>query len=410
MDFEYGIIGGGPAGYTVATMLAKSDNSVVLFEKDKLGGTCLNRGCIPTKSLLHSSEVYKLVTEASQYGLDVEIKSFDFSKIAEKRDKTVEKIRKSLELTMKNAGVKIVYAEAKIIDGNTILAEGSQYKVSKIINALGSKPRELKGLEFDGKFILNSDDLLKLEKLPKSVLIIGSGAIGIEWARIFSNFGTEVTIVELAEHLIPPADIEVSKRIERIFKQKNIKFYLKDSVEKIENKVVTLKSGVVIEPDFVLSAVGRVPLKTDYGINIGDSSGEIQLAHYAISQAHSLACGVEFRKDLVPSVIYGEPEIAWAGVREQDCDDNCQKFTLPVTALGKSWCDDATDGFIKLILRDKQIIGAHIVSKEASALIHEILIAMQYGITTDRLRKICFAHPTYSEGIFEIVCRADNLN
>ena len=226
MEFDYGIIGGGPAGYTAGMMLAAQGHKVVLFEKDKLGGTCLNHGCIPTKSLLHSSEVYKQIQEAAEYGLDIEIKSFDFTKIAEKRDKTIEKIRKSLELAVKNFGVNVVYAEAKILDKNTILANNTEYKVTQIITATGSKPRELKGLEFDGKFILNSDDVLKLEKLPKSVLIIGSGAIGIEWARIFSNFGVEVSIVELSEHLIPLADIEVSKRIERIFKQKKIKFYL----------------------------------------------------------------------------------------------------------------------------------------------------------------------------------------
>ncbi len=220
MDFEYGIIGGGPAGYSAAMMLAHKGHRVILFEKDKLGGTCLNRGCIPTKSLLHSSEVYKQILNASEYGLDIDIKSFDFSKIPEKRDKTVEKIRKSLELAVKNSGVNVVYAEASIRDEKTITANDTDYTVSQIITATGSKPRELKDLEFDGEFILNSDDVLKLDKLPKSVLIIGSGAIGIEWARIFSNFGVEVFIVELSEHLIPLADIEVSKRIERIFLNK----------------------------------------------------------------------------------------------------------------------------------------------------------------------------------------------
>ena len=405
MDFEYGIIGGGPAGYTAAMMLAKQGHSVVLFEKDKLGGTCLNRGCIPTKSLLHSSEVYKQILNASEYGLDIEVKSFDFSKIAEKRDKTVEKIRKSLELAVKNSGVNVVYAEACAKDENTIFADGAEYKVSKIITATGSKPRELKGLEFDHEFVLNSDDVLKLDKLPKSVLIIGSGAIGIEWARIFSNFGVEVSIVELSEHLIPLADIEISKRIERIFKQKKIKFYLNDCVEKIENNVVTLKSGINIEPDFVLSAVGRVPVQLDLGVNIGDSAGEIQLAHYAISQAQKLACGVEYNKDLIPAVIYGEPEIAWVGLREQDCDETCEKLMLPITALGKSWCDDATDGFIKIITKDNKIVGAHVVSKEASTLIHILLLAIQMEIGVDRLKEICFAHPTYAEGIFDLVCR-----
>ncbi len=407
MFYDYGIIGGGPAGYTTAMLLAQRGFNVVLFEKEFLGGTCLNKGCIPTKSLLHSSEVYNKVLNSADYGLDIEIKTFDFSKVAEKRDKTVEKIRKSLELAVKNSGVKVVYAGAKIVDKNTIQAV-EEFKVNKIIVATGAKPRELKGLEFDGKFILNSDDVLKLDKLPKSVLIIGSGAIGIEWARIFSNFGVEVSIVELAEHLIPLADVEVSKRIERIFKQKKIKFYLEDSISKAEERKVFLKSGEIIEPDFVLSAVGRIPEKFDFeDVDlIGDVVGEIQLAHYAIKQGFNLVSGEgHIDKNLIPSVIYGEPEIAWVGLREQDCDDDCKKITLPITALGKSWCDDATEGFIKIISKNDYIVGAHIVSKEASALIQQILIAMQHGITLEKLKEVCFAHPTFSEGIFEAICR-----
>lgn len=406
MRFDIGVIGGGPAGYTAAMMFASKGKSVVLFEKDKLGGTCLNRGCIPTKSLLHSSEVYKNAQELATFGINAEIKSFDFSKISEKRDKTVEKIRKNLELAVKNSGVTVIYSEAECVN-NKILANNEEYEVEKIIIAVGAKPRELKGLEFDGEFILSSDDVLKLNALPKSVLIIGSGAIGIEWARIFSNFGVEVTIVEKAEHLIPLADIDVSKRIERIFKQKKIKFYLNDFVENISDKKVTLASGTLIEPDFILSAVGRVPLElpnTNCEM-IGDASNEIQLAHYAVHQAKKLALGIDHKKDLIPAVIYGEPEIAWVGLREQDCGDDCKTVSFPITALGKSWCDDSTEGFIKLIVKDSAVVGAHIVSKEASALIHQVLIAMQNNVTVDKLKEVCFAHPTYSEGIFEALMR-----
>ena len=407
MDFEYGIIGGGPAGYTAGMMLAQKGHSVLLFEKEQLGGTCLNKGCIPTKALLHASEVYKQTKDVAKFGIDLEVKSFDFSKVAEYRDTTVLKIRKALELAVKNSGVNVVYAEAFVKDANTIITNEQEYKVGKIIYAAGSKPREIKGLEFDGEFVLSSDDVLKLNSLPKSVLIIGSGAIGVEWARIFSNFGVEVTVVELAEHLIPLADIDISKRIERIFKQNKIKFYLNDCVSTVNEGNVILKSGIEISPDFILSAVGRVPVKPDIDCTVlGDSCGEIQLAHYAIHQAKQLAFGVDYNKNLIPSVIYGEPEIAWVGKREQDCaEDNCKSVMFPITALGKSWCDDCTDGFIKLITKDDKIIGAHIISKEASALIHELLIAIQNGLTVSDLKKVCFAHPTYSEGIFEAICR-----
>ena len=408
MDFEYGIIGGGPAGYTIAMQLAKNGHSVCLFEKNYLGGTCLNRGCIPTKSLLHSSELYKKCLELNIYGIKTDFSEFDFAKVAQKKDLTVEKIRKSLELAVKNSGVTVINAKANVIDKNTISAD-KEYKVQEIIIATGSKPKEIKGLEFDGKFILNSDDILKLDKLPKSILIVGSGAIGIEWARIFSNFGTEVNLVELEEHLIPQADIEVSKRIERIFKQNKIRFYLKDKIDFIKNKTVVLNSGVTIEPDFVLVAVGRTPNKIEL-INstvIGDACGEIQLAHYAIMQAHKLVKNENSKLDkkFIPSIIYGQPEIAWIGIREQDCDDSYNKISFPITALGKSWCDDATEGFIKIITKDNLIVGAHIISKEDSAIINQILIAMQYNIKIEELKNVCFAHPTYSEGIFEAICR-----
>ena len=404
MDFEYGVIGGGPAGYTAAMNLAKQGHSVVLFEKDKLGGTCMNKGCIPTKSLLHSSEVFANLKKAEEFGITSDISQFDFAKVAEKKDKTIEKIRKSLELAVKNSGVQTVYAQACIKDKNTIKTEEKEYTVGQIILAAGSKPKEIKGLEFDHKFILSSDDVLNFTQLPKSVVIVGSGAIGTEWARIFTNFGTEVTIVELAEKLIPPADIEVSKRLERIYKQKKIKFYLNDCVQEIKNKTILLKSGVEISPDFILIATGRQPIcLACEGDVIGDACGEIQLAHYAIHQAKALALGVDFDKKLVPSVIYGEPEIAWVGLREQDVDDSYKISKLPITALGKAWCDDATEGFIKIITKEELIKGVHIVSKEASSLIHTILVAMQNNLKIDDLKKVCFAHPTYSEGIFDLI-------
>lgn len=407
MDFDYGIIGGGPAGYTAGMSLAKQGYSVVLFEKDKLGGTCLNMGCIPTKSLMHSSELYANLKKVEEFGVKFDYSEFDFSKISEKKDKTVEKIRKSLELAVKNSGVKTTYGVANIKDKNTIIINDEEYNVGKIIVASGSKPRQIKGLEFDHEFILSSDDILNMTKLPKSILIVGSGAIGTEWARIFINFGVEVTIVELADKLIPPADIEVSKRIERTYKQRKIKYYINDCIDKIEDKNVTLKSGISLTPEIILVAAGRVPSSSNIeGITVlGDASGEIQLAHYAVHQALQLTEKIQFNKDLVPSVIYGEPEIAWVGLREQDVDETYTKKMLPITALGKSWCDDSTDGFIKVIIKDDKIVGAHIISKEASALIHIFLVAIQNGIGIDKLKEICYAHPTYAEGVFDILER-----
>lgn len=408
-QFDLGIIGGGPAGYTAAFQARSKGLSVVLFEKDKVGGVCLNRGCIPTKAILHSAELYEEMKSATELGITAENLSFDYSKVVERKDKIVEKLRKSLELSLKNSGVVVVNAEAKITphtmkDGeNQVFANEEIYECKKIITATGSKPRDFDGLRFDHKFILSSDDILNLKTLPKSIVIIGSGAIGIEWARILSAFDVEVTIVEMADHLLPLADIEVSKRVERIFKSKKIKFYTSNGVEKIENQNVTLKSGETLTPELVLLATGRTPQPIENcDICIGDACGKIQLAHFAIKQAVEEIANIEFNENLVPSVVYGCPEIAWIGKREQDLEEgNYKKSNILISALGKSHCDNCSDGFIKLLSQNGKIVGAHIVSKEAASLIQEITIAMQNNIAIDDLKKVCFAHPTYSEGIFE---------
>lgn len=413
-QFDLGIIGGGPAGYTAAFQARAKGLSVVLFEKDKVGGVCLNRGCIPTKAILHSAELYEEMKSAADIGISAENLSFDYSKVVERKDKVVEKLRKSLELSLKNAGVVVINAEANIHPNNSpneqeniIITNGETFQCRKVIVATGSKPRDFEGLRFDHKFILSSDDILNLKTLPKSIVIIGSGAIGIEWARILSAFDVEVTVVEMAEHLLPLADIEVSKRVERIFKTKKIKFYTSNGVEKIENNNVVLKTGEILTPELVLLATGRTPQPIENcDICIGDACGKIQLAHFAVKQAVEEIANIEFNKTLVPSVVYGNPEIAWIGKREQDLEaGSYHKSNILISALGKSHCDNCTDGFIKILSQEGKIVGAHIVSKEAAALIQEITIAMQNNIAIDDLKKVCFAHPTYSEGIFECLFR-----
>ena len=405
--FDYGIIGGGPAGYTTALYLATQGKSVVLFEKDEVGGTCLNRGCIPTKILLHVAELYQSFKTAEKFGIYADNIIFDYGKVAEHKNKIVEKLRKSLELAIKKSGIKVVKETAKVVSDNLINASGEEYSCSKIVVATGSKPRELKGLEFDHKFILSSDDILNLTKLPEKMVIVGSGAIGIEFARILSAFGVEITLVELASRLVPLADWEVSKRVERQFKMKKIKFYTETSIKSIENKVVTLSNDEKIEPECILVATGRVCADDNkYEQNnvsiIGDASAEIQLAHYAVSQAKKLVFDISFDKDLIPSVIYGSPEIAWVGeVEKQDADTEFKKVVFPISALGKAHADDSIDGFIKILAKDNKIVGASIISNEASALIQQITIAIQNNISIDKLKEVCFAHPTYSEGIME---------
>ena len=404
-EYDLGIIGGGPAGYTAALHARKCGLSVVLFEKDKIGGVCLNRGCIPTKTILHSAELFSQISNAAELGVTVEGVQVDFSAIMAHKDAVVEKLRKNLELSIRNAKIDVVNSLAAIKDRNHIEAAGEIFECAKIIAATGSIPRELPNIKFDHEFILSSDDILALTELPQSILIIGSGAIGLEWARIFSALGTEVTVVEVAKNLLPIADIEVSKRVERIFKSKKIKFYTGTSVESVVNGEVKLSNGEIIKPEKVLMSVGRVPVTCEKveGVEyLGDVSGGIQLAHCAIKQAMRSVEGIAFDETLVPSVIYGTPEIAWVGAREQDLEPGTfEKSMLLISALGKSHCDNCTDGFIKLLIQNGLIVGAHIISKEASSLIHQVLIAIQNKIPAEKLKEVCFAHPTYSEGILE---------
>lgn len=411
--FDFGIIGSGPAGYTAALSAASIGKKVVLFEKDLIGGVCLNRGCIPTKTMLRSAEIFEILKNSAELGICVDNYTIDFSKIAERKRTVVEKLRSGLERSFKNAGVVTVHHEARIVNANTIEANGELYGCEKIIAAVGSSPRVIKNMEYDHKRILSSDDVLDMEKLPKSIVIIGSGAIGIEFSRIFSAFNVEVKIVEIAPNLLPLADIEVSKRVERIFKSQGIEFYTKTSVENIEKSddsvKVHLSNDKILEADCALLAVGRVPNeieKVDGVIYIGDVAGSIQLAHFASKQALQQTVEIPFDEKLVPSVVYGEPEIAWIGKREQDLEvGTYQKAMIPISALAKSLCDNAMDGMMKILVQENKIIGAHIVSKEASSLIQQLVIAMQAGINVEQLKSVCFAHPTYSEGILECLMR-----
>lgn len=412
-EFDFGIIGSGPAGYTAALSAASAGKKVVLFEKDSIGGICLNRGCIPTKTMLHSAEIYEYLNNSLDLGICVDNCKVDFSKIAERKRAVVEKLRSGLERSFKNAGIVTIQAQARIINKNTIEAGGEKYSCGQIIAAPGSSPRVIKGMEYDHKFILSSDDVLNFETLPESIVIIGSGAIGIEFSRILSAFNVQVTIVEIAENLLPLADFEVSKRVERIFKSKNINFYTGTSVKKIEKTdkgvQILLSNGQTLNADCTLLAVGRVPNKIENieGVTcIGDAAGSIQLAHFASKQALEKVVQIPFDETLVPSVVYGSPEIAWIGKREQDLEPGTyQKAMIPISALAKSQCDNALDGMMKILVRDDRIIGAHIVSKEASSLIQQIVIAMQANVSVERLKAVCFAHPTYSEGIFECLMR-----
>lgn len=405
--FDFGIVGSGPAGFTSALLAAEKGLKVILFEKDKIGGVCLNKGCIPTKTIMHSAELYKDIKSAESIGIVANNVNFDFAKVMERKNKVVDMLRNALTKNLQSKGVQIIEGEAKVIAEKTIEANGETYFCEKIIMATGSEPKALRGLEYDHKFILNSDDLFEMKEAPKSVVIIGAGAEGIEWARIFKDIDVDVTVVEATGKVLSIADDEVSKYVERLFKMRKIGLKLSTTVEKIENKKVTLSNGEILEPDFVLVAIGRTPNKPEANgkvIHLGDACGQLMLANFGMYQARALMSETPFDNVFIPSVVYGIPEIAWIGANEQDLPaGSYQKSVLPIRTLGKAHCDNDIDGFIKVLSYDNKIIGAHIISKEASAMIHQFAIAMQNEISIEDLKQVCFAHPTYSEGVYESI-------
>ena len=263
--FDIGIIGAGPAGYTAAIRAAQLGLTVVLFEKDKIGGTCLNRGCIPTKTILHSCNLYNEIKNTAKFGVNCENISFDFEKIQERQKNISEKIRRNLTNLIKSYNnITIVEEEAKIKNNNTIETQSQTFEVKNIIIATGSKPNKIKLTgNYDSNYILTSDDILELNQLPKSILITGSGAIGIEWARILSSLGVKVCIVEMADKLIPQADYEISERIVRLLKKSRIEFYTSTVINNIEEQTITLSNGKTIEAEKILLAAGRLPIIGD---------------------------------------------------------------------------------------------------------------------------------------------------
>ncbi len=433
-SFDIGIIGGGPAGYSAAIRASQKGLNVVLFEKDCMGGVCLNKGCIPTKTILHCADFYKNLKKAEKFGVSIGEKAYDYEKIHARKNDVVSKIQKSLTKLVQGYGVTIVSAEAKLCEQNKIEADGLFYDCKNTILATGSKPAQIKGLEADGEFILNSNQVLELSKLPENILIAGSGAIGCEWARIFASLDKNVTIAELDERLLPQADFEVSKRLDRLFKKDKIKIFTGTKIENTENKSVTLSNGQTLHPDMILCAIGRepvMPLCEDFTLEkdgkfikvneyfetsmknvfaIGDVNGKVQLAHAAIHQAIAVVDFIADKKEFhfdtntVPSVIYGNPEIAWVGKTEQSLAGVDYKVSnFPVAALGKAQADDEIDGFVKVLSVDKKIVGAHIVSPEASSLVQQFALMIDNGISPEEVLHTTFAHPTYSEAVFEAI-------
>ena len=257
--FDIAIIGAGPGGYIAAIRAAQLGAKTIIIEKDQTGGTCLNRGCIPTKTFLNTSDKLEELKKLQKLGISTGEISFDYSKTLKRKDITILKLRKGVENLISKNQITLIKASATISEDYSLFADEEKIDCKNLIISSGTEPQNLPNIKRDGEFILNSDDILNLPELPKSILIIGSGAIGIEWSRIFNAMGVDVTIIEVAPNLLPAADLSVSEFAEKNFKSQKIKFYTNTTIEKIEEKTVFLSNGETITPSKILLAAGRRP-------------------------------------------------------------------------------------------------------------------------------------------------------
>ena len=418
--YDLAVIGAGPGGYAAAVKAAGLGMKVVVYEKEAVGGVCLNWGCIPTKALSATAAVLTNVQRSAEFGINVNGYELDFAKAQERKDNVVKKLAFGIEMLFKAKKIELIKAEAKI----------DKVDAKNILIATGSSPLQLPGMEFDGKTILSSTDMLGLESVPKSILIIGGGAIGCEFASTFKTFGADVTIVEMMEQILPTEDAEIARKLEQIFKKKGIKVFTKTTVEKMDKGKAILSNGSMVLAEKILVSVGRVPssgglegvirdnkgwikVDKDFKTNskniyaAGDVIGGILLAHVASREALCAVSHMAGKKstinyNVIPSCIFTYPEIASVGLTQKQTEGaRSRKFLF--SAIGKAHVLGETEGFIKLVVDTKtdKILGAQMIGPHVTELISEIAPCVQFGLTSKKLASVIHAHPTLSEAIQE---------
>lgn len=420
------IIGSGPGGYELAANAVKRNLSTVIIERDQLGGTCLNRGCIPTKALCRSAEVADLVRNASSFGVEVNEFSLSYSKAVNRKDEIVEQLRQGVSMLLN--GATVVKGEAKFTGENVVEVNGESYTAPRIVIATGSKPAMLPipGAEL----AMTSDDVLSLEQLPESICVIGGGVIGVELASILSSFGVKVTIVEYCSEILPNFDKEIAKRLRTALSRRGIKVVVSASVTAIrEGMEVDYESKgktVTLNVDAVLMAVGRRPVipegVVELGVKtgrrgievneryetsipgiyaIGDVNGECMLAHAATAQGERIL-GSEVDVTVVPAAVFTVPECSMVGLTEEQCREQGIDYIVSKAmfrANGKALAIGEVDGLVKLIVdkESRKILGCHICGPHAADIVQEIALAISLQLTVDAVANTIHAHPTLGE-------------
>jgi dihydrolipoamide dehydrogenase len=452
-QFDVVIIGSGPGGYVAAIRAGQLGLKAAMVEKDtRLGGTCTLRGCIPTKQMLMSAHIYEQMQHAADFGVQATGIQLAFADVQKRKDKVVLKNTKGIEYLMKKNKVTVFKGTGKLaLPGKVEVtgADGAQQTIQtkNIIIATGSVVRPIPGFETDGAHVVNSDHILELKDVPKSLIVMGAGAVGCEFASVYSRFGAETTIVELMPRLVPLEDEEVSKELEKSFRKRGIKSQLDTKLEKLEKSdagvVVTGKTSkgeaVRLEAEMLLVAVGRMPFTEGLGLEgtkikvergfvqvdefqqtgekgvyaIGDVVPTPLLAHLASKEGIVAVEHLAGQKNvrpinlrLVPNCTYCDPEVASVGLteakaKEQGYDVKVGKF--PFSASGKARILGEEEGFVKIIGESKydEILGVHIIGAHATELIAEACVAMQLESTAEELGRTMHAHPTVSETVME---------
>ncbi|MGN7859486.1 dihydrolipoyl dehydrogenase [Microbacterium sp. 22303] len=439
--FDIVILGGGSGGYAAALRAAELGKSVALIEKDKVGGTCLHRGCIPTKALLHSAEIAENVRDAAKYGVGASFDGIDPAGVRSYREGIVAKKYKGLEGLIKARGITVVGGEGVLRPDRTIAVGDDVYTGSDVILATGSYSRSLPGLEIGGR-ILTSEQALALEEVPQRVIILGGGVIGVEFASVWRSFGAEVTIVEALDHLAPNEDIALSKGLERAFRRRGITYSLGvrfASAAQTEHAVtVTLENGTAYEADYLLVAVGRGPATAGLGFEeagvdmdrgfvltdpelrtnvdhvwaVGDIVPGLQLAHRGFLQGIAVAERIAGLSPAVipdaqiPRVTYCSPEVASVGVTEAAAiealgADGVVAYEYNLAGNGKSEII-GTAGLVKVVRqKDGPILGVHLLGDRVGELITEGQLAVSWDAHPEDIAPLIHAHPTQSEALGE---------
>ena len=444
------ILGSGPGGYVAAIRASQLGLKTAIVEKENLGGVCLNWGCIPTKALLKSAQVFDYLKHAEDYGLTVKEFDKDFGKVVDRSRNVADGMSKGVQFLMKKNKIDVIDGYGKLKPGKKVDVDGKEYSADHIIISTGARSRELPNLKQDGEKVIGYREAMTLKKQPKSMIVVGSGAIGVEFAHFYNSMGTEVTIVEYLPNLVPVEDEDVSKQFERSFKKAGIKVMTNSSVEKLDTSGKTVKATVktkkgeeILEAEIVLSAVGiisnienigleDVGIVTDKGkimVNdfyqtnipgyyaIGDIVPGPALAH--VASAEGITC-VEKIAGLnvepidygnIPGCTYASPEIASVGMTEKQAKEAGYELKVgkfPFSASGKASASGEKDGFVKVIFDAKygEWLGCHMIGAGVTDMIAEAVLGRKLETTGYEVLKTIHPHPTMSEAVMEAVADA----